>query len=56
MGPGGIEYEAYPRHVESIVKDLNLENDNPVSTPGENSPISRPGEETLLDRSAHQLL
>ena len=31
---GGVEYEVDPRHVEIILKELNIESCKPVSTPG----------------------
>ena len=30
----GVEYEADPRHVEQIVRDLDLIGSKPVTTPG----------------------
>ena len=50
----GIEDEADPRHVESIVKDLKLESTNPVSTPAEKHPPVCPDDNEYLDAKGHR--
>eukprot|EP00973_Karenia_brevis_P096115 12430674-Karenia_brevis.AAC.1 len=45
----GIEYESDPRHAEIIVKELGLEECNPVCTPGMQDEPVRKDDEAALD-------
>merc|ERR1739836_64577 len=43
----GIEYEADPRHVEIVLKQLNIDNCKPVITPGtKDEGRAKPGDES----------